>query len=86
MYDRLAQLIGKQFSYLGCDWLLIEIMPELDSLVLRRLGQHNEVQANQHGSPNRFCKETLTLKISNPDNQGYSEELTILLSGIVKTP
>ena len=85
MYEKLLQLVGKKFAYLGSNWLLIEIMPELDSLVLKRLDSEKRVQTNQYGGAHRYSNETLTLKISNPDTQGYSDEITILLSGIQKT-
>lgn len=84
MHDKLEQLVGKSFNYLGCQWILIEILPELDSLVLRRLDAAKRVQTNQYGGANRFCDETLTLKITDPDTMGYSEEITTLLSGIIK--
>ena len=84
MHDKLQKLVGKSFSYLGYQWILIEILPELDSLVLRRLDATKRVQANQYGDANRFCDETVTLKITDPDTLGYSEEITTLLSGIIK--
>lgn len=84
MHEKLQQLVGKTFNYLGCQWLLIEILPELDSLVLRRLDADKRVQNNQYGGANRFCDETVTLKISDAETLGYSEEITILLSGIIK--
>lgn len=86
MYEKLTKLIGKNFSYLGCQWQLIEIMPEADSLVLQRLDSGKVVQANQYGSANRFCSEIITLKISDSQGQGYSEEIALLLSGIIKKP
>jgi len=84
MHEKLQQLVGKTFNYLGCQWLLIEILPELDSLVLRRLDADKRVQTNQYGGANRFCDETVTLRISDAENLGYSEEITTLLSGIIK--
>ena len=84
MYNRLLNLVGKIFSYQGCRWLLIEVMPELDSLVLRRLDSDKLVQTNQFGNANRLSHETLTLKISETNNQDYSQEVLILLSGIEK--
>ena len=84
IYEKLAKLIGKTFSYRDCNWLLIEILPEQDSLVLRRLDAQKRVQANQYGSANRFCNETLTMKISAPEDNIYSEEITALLTGIIK--
>ncbi len=84
IYEKLAKLIGKSFSYLDCNWLLIEILPEQDSLVLRRLDAQKRVQANQYGSANRFCNETLTMKISGLQEHGYSDEIKTLLTGIIK--
>lgn len=84
MQNRLTQLIGKQFSYQGSTWLLIEVMPEQDSLVLRELDELKTIQNNQHGSANRRSPETLTLKISDTDGDNYSEEMNILLAGIIK--
>jgi len=85
MYKKLMPLVGKHFSYLGIDWILIDILPEQDSLVLRRVGKASQVQSNQYGAASRMSKETITLKISDTEN-GYTEEITTLLSGIVKTP
>ena len=85
MHEKLLQLIGKNFSYLGSQWVLIEILPEMDSLVLKQLGPEKRLQTNQYGGAGRYGDETLTLKISGPDNQGYSDEVTTLLSGIIKS-
>jgi len=75
MQNRLTQLIGKQFSYQGSK----------DSLVLRELDELKTIQNNQHGSANRRSPETLTLKISDTDGDNYSEEMNILLAGIIKS-
>jgi hypothetical protein len=86
MYDKLSKLVGKYFNYLGCKWLLIEVMPENDSLVLRRSDGQKNAQNNQFGAVSRYCQETLTIPISNADeSDSYSTELTDLLSGLIKT-
>lgn len=85
MHERLHKLIGKKFNYLGNRWVLIEVMAENDSIVLQRDEPHKQIQSNSFGSPNRFSIETLTLRISSPDSEDeFSEELSILLSGIIK--
>ena len=85
MHERLLKLIGKKFHYLGNRWILIEVMAENDSIVLQRDEPHKQIQFNSYGSPNRFSTETLTIRISAPDSdEDYSEELGILLSGIIK--
>jgi hypothetical protein len=84
MYEKIAKLVGKHFSYLGCTWIMIEVLPEADSIVLRRLDPQKCVQANQYGTAQRLTQETLTIKISRPDNSAYTEELTAMLAGIIK--
>ena len=86
MHERLLKLVGKKFNYLGNRWVLIEVMPENDSVVLQRDEGLKQIQSNRHGSPNRFSTETLTVKISSPDSDDeFSEEIGILLSGIIKS-
>ncbi|MGD2118720.1 MAG: hypothetical protein PVG66_10190 [Chromatiales bacterium] len=81
MYEKLEKLVGKQFVFNGCVWLLIEILPEMDSLVLRRQDDSKRIQGDQFGAPTRKCSETLTLQISNEDGSEFSAELTRLLAG-----
>ena len=86
MHERLLKLVGKKFNYLGNRWVLIEVMPENDSVVLQRDEPHRQIQSNRHGSPNRFSIETLSVKISSRDSdEEFSEEIGILLSGIIKS-
>ncbi|MEJ2214356.1 MAG: hypothetical protein P8Y20_09930 [Gammaproteobacteria bacterium] len=85
MHERLLKLIGKKFHYLGNRWVLIEVMPENDSVVLQLDEPHTQIQSNRFGSPSRFSTETLTVSISAPDSdEVFSEEISILLSGIIK--
>lgn len=65
--------------------MLIEVMPENDSLVLRASDDEKTLQFNQYGSATRYSTPTLTVSISDEANPGnYSEALTQLLSGIEK--
>lgn len=86
IYQRFEKLIGRHFEFRGCQWELIEIMPENDSLVLRRLDAHQHIQQNQFGAPIRFAQQTETFKISSSQNQDeYSEDLSDILTGLVKS-
>lgn len=83
LHRKLRQLIGQQFLYLGEIWILIEILPDMDSVVLRRCGDcgRETVQQNQYGMPNRRSGDTLTLPVSGPDGEGYSQDILLLLEG-----
>jgi len=83
LHQKLRKLVGKDFSYLSCDWRLIDVLADDDRLVLQRLrpGQHG-LQSNQYGQASRRCPETLTLPISDPDDpETFSEELLLLMRG-----
>jgi len=82
LHHRLRQLLGSRFEYLGDRWVLIEVLADNDSLVLRRCTDHPDwsVQRNAYGVPNRRVEDTLTLRISD-DEGGYSQDLLVLLEG-----
>ncbi len=82
LHQRLQQLLGGRFHYLGERWVLIEVLADTDSVVLRRCTQHPDwtVQRNAYGVPNRRVEDTLTLRISDDDG-GYSQDLLVLLEG-----
>lgn len=82
LHHRLLQLLGGRFQYLGHLWILIEVLADSDSVVLRRCSPRPDrtVQRNAYGVPNRRVEDTLTLRIS--DNEGgYSQDLLVLLEG-----
>jgi hypothetical protein len=83
IYHRLQQIIGDRFHYLDEIWILIEVLSDVDSVVLQRCKdcQPQHVQQNLYGMPNRRAMETLTLRISDVNGQGYSEDVLILLEG-----
>jgi hypothetical protein len=83
LHRKLQRLLGQQFDYLGETWILIEILADIDSVVLRRCRDcgRGGVQQNLYGMPNRRAGDTLTLAISDPDDEGYSQDLLLLLEG-----
>jgi hypothetical protein len=83
LHRKLQQLVGQQFDYLGETWILIEILADIDSVVLRRCRDcgREAVQQNLYGMPNRRAGDTLTLAISDSDGEGYSQDLLLLLEG-----
>ena len=82
LHRKLQQLIGDRFDYLGEVWILIEVLSDVDTLVLRRCDDCRPAapQANAYGMPNRRAEETLTLPISDAAG-GYSQDILILLEG-----
>lgn len=82
LHHKLQKLIGDRFDYVGEVWILIEVLQDVDTVVLRRCDNCRPatLQANAYGMPNRRTIETLTLPISNPDG-GYSDDLLVLLEG-----
>ncbi len=84
LHQRLQQLIGNRFDYLDEVWILIEVLGDMDSVVLRRCEdckRYRPVQSNAYGMPNRRVDGTLTLPISNSEGDGYSDDLLVLLEG-----
>ena len=83
LHRKLEQLIGHRFDYLGEVWILVEVLGDIDSVVLQRredYAPHN-VQRNAYGMPNRRTKDTLTLAISDKAEDGYSQDLLVLMEG-----
>ena len=83
LHRKLRQLIGDQFDYLGEAWVLIEVLGDNDSVVLRRCTDCAplNVQRNAYGIPSRRAQETLTLPISDSCGDGYSDDILVLLEG-----
>jgi len=82
LHRKLQKLIGDRFDYIGEVWVLIEVLQDVDTVVLRRCDNCKPatLQANSYGIPNRRTVETLTLAISDRDG-GYSQDLLVLLEG-----
>ena len=83
LHRKLRQLIGDRFDYLGEIWVLIEVLADSDSIVLRRCADcpPRGVQLNAYGVPNRRAEDTLTLRISDRSGDAYSEDILVLLEG-----
>ena len=83
LHQKLRKLVGQEFTYLSCQWRLIEVLPNEDQVVLQRLGSDGHpLQSDQYGQASRRSPETLTLPISDQeDPDTYSEELLLLIQG-----
>jgi len=83
LHRKLQTLIGDRFDYLGEVWVLIEVLGDADSVVLRRCKEckSHSLQQNAYGMPNRRAEDTLTLHISDPTGDAYSEDILVLLEG-----
>ena len=53
LYRKLQNLVGEQFEYIGDRWVLIEVLRDLDSLVLRR-SEGDATRYVQHNSYGQF--------------------------------
>ena len=82
LHHRLRQLIGQRFNYLDDIWILVEVLGDDDSVVLRRCTDcgPRPVQRSVYGMPTRRVEDNLTLPISGGDG-GYSQDLLVLLEG-----
>ena len=88
LHRKLERLVGDRFDYLGEPWVLIEILADIDSMVLRRCEEcdrQRAVQRNSYGMPTRRADGTLTLPISNALSGGFSDEALTLLAGRQRT-
>ncbi len=83
LYRKLEPLIGHRFDYVGETWILIEILEDIDSIVLRRSADltPGDVQQTAYGLPGRRVQRTLTLAVSNADGTAYSDDILVLLEG-----
>lgn len=83
LHPKLQVLIGDAFDYLGEVWILIEVLSDADSVVLRRCKdcRPGALQRNAYGMPNRRVEDTLTLPISDRSGEAYSEDILVLLEG-----
>ena len=83
LYHRLRQLVGDRFDYLGNVWVLVEVLADLDSVVIRHCSECDTatMQADMYGHPRFDAQRTLTLRVSDAVGDGYSEDLLLLLEG-----
>ena len=88
LHRRLQKLIGDRFDYLGEVWILIEVLSDVDSIVLRRCRDctPGTLQQNAYGIPSRRVEDTLTMQISNRTGEAYSEDILVLLEGRQSAP
>lgn len=84
LHQRLRKMIGDRFDYLGKPWVMVEILPDVDGVVLKRCGDRQEravLTPDVYGIPNRLSAETLMVPVSSADHDGYSDDLLMLLEG-----
>jgi hypothetical protein len=83
LHRKLRKLIGDRFDYLGEVWILIEVLSDVDTVVLRRreIDEPSSLQSNAYGMPNRRVEDTFSLQISDRSGDGYSEDILLLLEG-----
>ena len=84
LHQRLRKMIGDRFDYLGKPWIMVEILPDVDGVVLKRCGTSEGravLQPDAYGIPNRVSAETLMVPVSNTAKDGYSDDLLLLLEG-----
>lgn len=83
LHRKLRKLIGDRFDYLGEIWILIEVLGDVDTVVLRRCEncETGSLQSNAYGMPNRRVEHTLSLQISDHSGEAYSEDILVLLEG-----
>ena len=73
LHRKLRQLIGQRFDYLDEVWVLIEVLG-VDCT-------RGSVQRSVYGAPTRRASDTLSLPISSPDGEDYSQDILLLLEG-----
>ncbi len=79
--QRMRKLIGTRFNYLQQTWVLIDVLEQEENLILSSLDQFAPIQADQYGQATRRVPETLSVRMSEPGGEGYSEDMLELLSG-----
>jgi hypothetical protein len=84
----LAGLIGRRFRYRGRAWVVLEVMPDANRIVLSPEGgaRRRSIQSDQYGQPLRRCPDCLSLPISTSDGDAYSEDMLELLGGSITGP
>jgi hypothetical protein len=62
---------------------MVEVLPDSDRVVLQPCTDCGRapVQRTAFGLPGRRVSQTLSLRISDPGGEGYSDDLLLLLEG-----
>lgn len=71
--QKLQGLIGKQLTYHGHAYQVIEVLADGPSLVLE-YASHSVIQADMHGEAHRRVPETVTIPILNKTQDEFSLE------------
>lgn len=80
---KLRRLVGERFRYVDQVWVMVEVLHDSDRVVLQPCtdGAQVPVQGTAFGLPGRRVSQTLSLRISDPSGEGYSDDLLLLLEG-----
>jgi hypothetical protein len=73
-------LLGKRFHFRGGSWMLIEVLADEASIVLRGSPAENRIQLDQFGRPLRRVGPLASIPILSTDGERLSPELLELLS------
>jgi len=69
--DKLRQYLGKNVSYQGTIYEVMEILEETPALVLQDCEHHTTIQADQHGEAHRRVPKTRTITIPVDEDGRY---------------
>lgn len=69
--DKLRQYLGRNVSYQGTIYEVMEILEETPALVLQDCEQHTTIQADQHGEAHRRVPKTRTIMIPVDEDGHY---------------
>lgn len=69
--DKLRQYLGKNVSYQGTIYEVMEILEETPALVLQDCEHHTTIQADQHGEAHRRVPQTRTITIPVDEDGRY---------------
>jgi len=81
LYRRLRNLIGRKSLLDGSEWLVLEILPEEEALVLCRISAGTApIQTDAYGNALRRVPETRLLRYADAD--GITDEALALLGAL----
>lgn len=69
--DELRQYLGRNVSYQGTIYEVMEILEETPALVLQDCEAHTTIQADQHGEAHRRVPQTRTVTIPVGEDGHY---------------
>jgi hypothetical protein len=80
--QRLRRLIGRDCSFLGQRYRLVEVLTDEGTLVLEARGGTPPIQTDQYGQAAFRAHEILHVSIHGPDPEELSDDLMDLLASL----